>query len=48
MSQMPAEPSGALLTGRDVTVVGLLQTPTLMTARGLATSSEAPAALPRQ
>jgi hypothetical protein len=49
MSQMPAEQSGTLLTGQDVTVVGLLQTPTLLTARGLATSStEAPAALPRQ
>jgi hypothetical protein len=47
MSQMP-EQSGALVPGRDITVVGLLQTPTLMTARGLATNSESPAALPRQ
>jgi hypothetical protein len=46
-SQLSVDHTAALPAGREVTVVGLLQTPTLMTARGLATSSE-PAALPRQ
>jgi len=34
--------------GQELTVTGLLLTPTLISARGLATSGDAPAALPRQ
>jgi hypothetical protein len=34
--------------GQELTVTGVLLTPTLISARGLATSSDAPAALPRQ
>lgn len=48
MSQMPDEQQRALGPGQDITVVGLLQNPTLLTARGMARGSEAPAALPRQ
>ena len=49
MSQMPADRRN-LTTGQELTVVGLLQNPTLLTARGVATngSSGAAAALPRQ
>lgn len=34
--------------GQGLTVTGVLLTPTLISARGLATSTDAPAALPRQ
>jgi hypothetical protein len=47
LSQMGAERMGAV-AGQELTVTGLVLTPTLISARGLATSGQAPAALPRQ
>jgi hypothetical protein len=47
LSQMGGDRIRAV-AGQELTVTGLMLTPTLISARGLATSSETPAALPRQ